>query len=223
MINSDNVKVNSVVAWFLAARPKTLTGAAVPVMIGTSMAMADNAGCIDVVPAVLCFLFAFIMQIDANFVNDYFDCLKGNDDETRLGPKRACAQGWISVCAMRKGIVFTTVLACIAGLPLVFYGGWTMIGVGALCVLFCFLYTTSLSYLGLGDLLVLVFFGIVPVSLTYFLEISSTLKISITSLRCKYFAFRQNHRSHYSNCFHILIPLLIQNRTEGIPANHFPS
>lgn len=174
MINSDNVKVNSVVAWFLAARPKTLTGAAVPVMIGTSMAMADNAGCIDVVPAVLCFLFAFIMQIDANFVNDYFDCLKGNDDETRLGPKRACAQGWISVCAMRKGIVFTTVLACIAGLPLVFYGGWTMIGVGALCVLFCFLYTTSLSYLGLGDLLVLVFFGIVPVSLTYFLEISST-------------------------------------------------
>ncbi len=119
----DNVDVNSAKAWLLASRPKTLTGAAVPVMIGTAMALSENAGCIRVIPAVLCFLFAFIMQIDANFVNDYFDCLKGNDDDTRLGPKRACAQGWITTGAMRTGIIVTTVAACLVGLPLVFYGG----------------------------------------------------------------------------------------------------
>ena len=109
------------------------------------------------------------MQIDANFVNDYFDCLKGNDDsETRLGPRRACSEGWITLPAMRKGLVVTTLLACLVGLPLIYYGGWEMIIIGLLCVAFCFLYTTKLSYLGLGDLLVLVFFGIVPVCLTYY-------------------------------------------------------
>ena len=69
---------------------------------------------------------------------------------------------------MRKGLVVTTLLACLVGLPLIYYGGWEMIIIGLLCVAFCFLYTTKLSYLGLGDLLVLVFFGIVPVCLTYY-------------------------------------------------------
>lgn len=169
-MNEVDVKVNSFKAWVLASRPKTLSGAAVPVMIGTAMAMHDTLYDIRVVPAILCFLFAFLMQIDANFINDYFDFVKGTDDETRLGPKRACAQGWITKPAMRRGIVLTTILSCIVGLPLVFYGGWQMIAVGAVCVLFCFLYTTCMSYMGLGDVLVLVFFGFVPVCLTYYLE-----------------------------------------------------
>ena len=94
----ENVKKNSPRAWMLAARPKTLTGAAVPVMIGLSLAYADlrASGSFCWFPAVLCMLFAFVMQIDANFINDYFDFVRGNDDETRLGPKRACAQGWVS-------------------------------------------------------------------------------------------------------------------------------
>lgn len=163
------VKLNSTKAWVLAARPKTLTGAAVPVMIGTALAMADSAFHIRLVPAVLCFLFAFVMQIDANFVNDYFDFLKGTDDETRLGPKRACAQGWVTIGAMRWALAITTALACVIGLPLIYYGGWWMIAVGAFCVLFCFLYTTHLSYIGFGDVLVLLFFGIVPVTMTYYL------------------------------------------------------
>ena len=125
----------------------------------------------------MCVLFAFIMQIDANFVNDYFDCLKGNDDsETRLGPRRACSEGWITLPAMRKGLIATTLLACINGLPLIYYGGWEMILIGLLCVAFCFLYTTKLSYLGLGDLLVLVFFGIVPVCLTYYVILPKGLQ-----------------------------------------------
>lgn len=161
---------NSPKAWILAARPKTLAGAAVPVGIATAMAWTHTHGQIETIPAVLCLLFALVMQIDANFINDYFDFVRGNDDETRLGPKRACAQGWISTRAMRAGILATTLAACAVGLPLVCYGGVQLIAIGLLCVLFCFLYTTHLSYKGLGDVLVLVFFGLVPVLLTYYLE-----------------------------------------------------
>ena len=119
-MDESNVKVNSLKAWLLAARPKTLTGAAVPVMMGIAAAIRMyGVGEVRVVPAVLCMLFALIMQIDANFVNDYFDFMKGTDDEQRLGPKRACAQGWITAPAMRRGLLITTVLACIVGLPLV--------------------------------------------------------------------------------------------------------
>lgn len=169
-MDENNVKTNSLKAWILAARPKTLTAAAVPVMVATALAWTQVRGEIDITAAVLCFLFAFVMQIDANFVNDYFDCVRGNDDETRLGPLRACAQGWITLPAMRIALVLTTLLGCAVGLPLAFIGGWEMVLVGIACVVFCFLYTTTLSYLGLGDLLVLVFFGIVPVCCTYYVE-----------------------------------------------------
>lgn len=179
-MDETNVRVNSLKAWILAARPKTLTGAAVPVMIGIACAVAMYGWCgIRVVPAVLCMLFALIIQVDANFINDYFDFMKGTDDEQRLGPKRACAQGWITASAMRSGLFVTTLLACIVGLPLVYYGGWEMIMVGLACVVFCFLYTISFSYIGLGDLLVLVFFGIVPVCMTYWLTAPPTALTSI--------------------------------------------
>ena len=154
-MNESNVTTNSLKAWFLAARPKTLTGAAVPVMIGIASAISQYGDAVRVGAAVLCMLFALVMQIDANFVNDYFDFMKGTDDEKRLGPKRACAQGWITAAAMRRGLLYTTLLACVIGLPLVYYGGWEMILVGFACVVFCFLYTISFSYLGLGDVLVL--------------------------------------------------------------------
>lgn len=135
--------------------------------------------------AALCLLFAFVMQIAANFVNDYYDFKRGTDDEQRLGPKRACAQGWITEKAMRRGIVFTLVLACLIGLPLVCWGGWWLIGVGLLCVVFCVLYTTHFSYWGLGDLLVLVFFGIVPVCMTYYIQTGTvTMDVFCSSLAC---------------------------------------
>lgn len=170
----------------LAARPKTLTGAAVPVMIALSLAWADGgASAFRPLPALLCMLFALVMQVDANFVNDYFDFKKGVDDELRLGPKRACAQGWVTLGAMRKALVITTAMACLVGLPLVAYGGWAMVAVGAACVLFCFLYTTHLSYLGMGDLLVLVFFGIVPVCATFYLQRDTvTAEAFVASVAC---------------------------------------
>ena len=190
MNETSNIKTNSLKAWVLAARPKTLTGAAVPVMIGLALAWVDARQYVDGtfswVAAVLCLLFAFIMQIDANFINDFFDFVNGADDkETRLGPQRACAQGWVKLDTMKKAIALTTCLACATGLPLVFYGGLEMLSVGLFCVVFCFLYTTHLSYLGLGDVLVLVFFGIVPVSITYYIQLHTiTWQVFIASIAC---------------------------------------
>ena len=184
--SEDDVATNSLHAWFLAARPKTLIGAAVPVMLGAAYAFRIGGWeHFRWQPAVLCFLFAFIMQIDANFVNDYFDCLKGNDKSaTRLGPKRACSEGWITLPTMRIGLMATTALAGLIGFPLVIYGGWEMIAVGLVCMAFCFLYTTRLSYLGLGDVLVLVFFGVVPVCLTCYVILPDGTERFSRSLFC---------------------------------------
>lgn len=162
------VKTNSVKAWLLATRPKTLSAAAVPVMIGTAFAWRNTSEQFNWIPAILCLLFAWIMQIDSNLVNDYFDFKKGNDDETRLGPKRACSEGWITSDAMVWGILITTLLGCMTGIPLILYGGLEMVMVGIACIVFCFLYTTLFSYHGLGDILVLLFFGIIPVCCTYY-------------------------------------------------------
>lgn len=169
------VRTNSPRAWLLAARPKTLTGAVIPVLLGTALAQAD--GCFRWLPALLCALFACGMQVAANFINDLFDYRKGSDRDDRLGPERACAQGWITPSAMQRGIALTVVLSCLAGcgllaegwgtLPL---GGWELIATGVASVLFAFLYTTCFSYLGLGDLLVLLFFGLVPVCGTYYVQ-----------------------------------------------------
>jgi len=189
ILNEDGVKQDSFRAWLLAARPKTLAGAAVPVMIGIAFCYADAQlygwNIFSWKPALLCLLFALIMQIDANFINDFYDYARGNDDETRLGPKRACAQGWVSIDAMKKAIALTTVTACAVGLPLIIYGGLEMIAVGILCVVFCFLYTTHLSYIGLGDLLVVVFFGIVPVCITYYVQLHTiTWPLFWASIAC---------------------------------------
>ena len=190
MLSEQNVRQDSLQAWLLAARPKTLSGAAVPVMIGVALAFVDAQEYGDDVfswtAAALCLLFAFIMQIDANFVNDFFDYAKGNDDSaSRLGPLSACTQGWVKTDSMKQAIASTTVLACLVGLPLVYYGGLEMILVGLLCVVFCFLYTTHLSYMGLGDVLVLVFFGIVPVCCTYYIQLHTlTWQVFVASIAC---------------------------------------
>lgn len=202
------IKTNSIKAWLLATRPQTLTAAAVPVLLGIALGIkrtspqflldhgaslntdgAGMAGGIRWIPALLCLLFAWVMQIDSNLVNDYFDFKHGNDDETRLGPKRACAEGWITLEAMKRGILITTLIGCAIGLPLIVFGGWEMVIVGICCVIFCFLYTTTLSYLGLGDLLVLVFFGIVPVCCTYYLVLPPNMQnlpmeVIATSIAC---------------------------------------
>lgn len=180
------VRPHSVRAWMLAARPKTLPAAAVPVLSGCALAQAD--GGFRWIPALLCLLFALLMQIDANLINDLFDYRKGSDRKDRLGPERACAQGWISPQAMKRGIVLTAATACAAGLCLLLYGGPELIVVGIVCVVFAFLYTAGpypLAYHGWGDGLVIVFFGFVPVGVTYYILCHGwTAEVTVVSLAC---------------------------------------
>ncbi|MBR1712103.1 MAG: 1,4-dihydroxy-2-naphthoate octaprenyltransferase [Alloprevotella sp.] len=179
------IRPNSLRAWLLAARPKTLSGALIPVVVATALAARDGA--FRPVPALCCALFAALMQVAANFINDLYDYLRGTDGADRLGPERTCAQGWISPAAMRWGIALVLLPACAVGLAALLGSGawidfaeegltvdWAAVGwlcaLGAACVLFAFLYTTLLSYVGGGDLLVYVFFGFVPVLGTYYLQ-----------------------------------------------------
>lgn len=183
-----SISPGSLHAWILAARPKTLAVSIAPVLIGIASAQADGyllrSGTNPLpqfAPALLCLLFAVTMQTDANFINDYYDFVHGIDNETRIGPERACAQGWISPNAMYRGIGLTTMVSCLTGLPLVLYGGMEMIAVGLACVAFCFLYTTTLARKGWGDVLVVAFFGVVPAATTYYL-LAHTVTVPVIHL-----------------------------------------
>lgn len=180
-----SVRKNSLQAWWYAIRPKTLSGALVPVVIALAMSWRDNPYFTEWLPAILCIGFAIAMQIDANLVNDYFDFVRGVDRADRLGPERACAQGWIEPEMMKTGIHITTFTAALIGLPLIAWGGLEMIAVGILCILFCFLYTTLLSGRALGDVLVLLFFGIIPVCITYYIQNHTvTAAVAALSIGC---------------------------------------
>ncbi len=171
-MKEKEVRKDSWYAWVLAARPKTLAGALSPVAVGC--ALSFWWGGFRAVPATLCMLFAIFMQIASNLINDLCDFLRGNDREDRLGPRRACAEGWISPAAMKRGIAVVIGLALLAGLPLAFYGGWSMIVVAIVCVLCAYLYSGGpypLAARGWGDALVLVFFGLVPVGFTCFVQL----------------------------------------------------
>lgn len=117
------------------------------------------------------------MQVAANFINDFFDFIKGTDGEDRLGPERAMAQGWITRRAMLWGIAICIAMAAAVGLSIVWAAGfrtfsdiWPLLSLGAACIAGAFLYTLLMSYIGLGDVLVWLFFGIVPVCGTYYVQ-----------------------------------------------------
>lgn len=168
------IRPNSLQAWLLATRPKTLTGAFIPVVLAASLAYHD--GCVNWGVVLCCLLFAGGMQISANLINDLYDYLRGTDREDRLGPERACAQGWITPRAMTIGIWVSIAVSCVFGLAALLltwqslpWHGLELVLLGISCIVFAFLYTKVFSYYGLGDLLVLIFFGFVPVCGTYYL------------------------------------------------------
>ncbi len=167
----NNIRQNSLQAWLLATRPKTLAAGSVPVFVAS--ALTYHTGGFRLVPALLCLLFALLSQIASNFSNDYFDFAKKTDDENRLGPPRAVASGWIAPKAMIIGTGVVIALACCFGLGLVYYGGWTMIIVGIVCVVALLAYTAGpfpLAYNGLGDVFVFVFFGLVAVVFSFYVQ-----------------------------------------------------
>lgn len=169
---------NSPYAWYLACRPKTLTAALVSVLCACALAFshlrAQHAD-FDWRAAALCALFASLMQIASNLINDLYDFLRGTDGEERLGPERACAQGWITPRAMRMGIAVVCLLAAGVGLQLMAYVDvWMVVPVVAVVIVGAFLYTLFASYHGLGDVLVYAFFGYIPTCGTY-LVLTGTL------------------------------------------------
>ncbi|MBX3021008.1 MAG: 1,4-dihydroxy-2-naphthoate polyprenyltransferase [Bdellovibrionales bacterium] len=159
-------------ALLLTARPKTLAAAIVPVMVATALVKAEG---LTVTPSISVFavLSAIMIQIGTNFINDALDFWKGADKETRLGDARACQSGWFSprtVLLMGLGCFATAMLL---GLPLVYVGGWPIFWVGIASLLMGYAYTGGpypLAYVGLGDLFVILFFGLVAVGGVYYLQ-----------------------------------------------------
>lgn len=164
----DQKKLN---VWVRAARPQTLAAAFVPVLIGAVLAATE--GKLNLAVTSVALLCAFLIQIGTNFANDYFDSVKGADTENRIGFKRATATGEVTHKQMRRATIFTMALAFIAGLYLVWHAGWIILGIGLLCLICGILYTGGpfpLGYNGLGDLFVFLFFGIVAVMTTYYVN-----------------------------------------------------
>jgi 1,4-dihydroxy-2-naphthoate polyprenyltransferase len=157
--------------WVLAARPKTLTAAAAPVLVGS--ACAANAGGFRPGAAAAALLGALLLQIGANFANDLFDFEKGADTEQRLGPTRAIAAGLIKPAAMRRAIALVFALAFLVGIYLVSVAGPILVVIGLASIAAALAYTGGpypLGYHGLGDVCVMLFFGFVAVAGTAFVQ-----------------------------------------------------
>jgi len=157
--------------WLLAARPKTLPAAIVPVLVGS--AFAARSGMLQWTPALLCLGFALLVQIGTNYANDYFDYVKGADTATRVGPARAVAAGWMTPAAMRGAMALVFVLALGVGLALIRFGGWGLLPVGLTSIVCGIAYTGGpypLGYHGLGDVFVFLFFGLVAVGATFWVQ-----------------------------------------------------
>lgn len=156
---------------FEAARPRTLPAGAAPVLLG--VAAADVGGGIHPVAALLAFVGAMAIQIGTNYANDYFDWKNGADTDARIGPRRATQAGLVAPSTMAKATVGAFAVAVACGVGLIALAGWPVVVIGVLSVLCGVLYTggpAPLGYLGLGDILVFIFFGPVAVMGTDFVQ-----------------------------------------------------
>lgn len=157
--------------WIEAARPKTLPAAVIPVLVGS--ALAYRWGYFSWVPAMVCLVFALLVQIGTNFANDYGDFVNGADQPDRLGPRRAVAAGLIQPAVMAQAAIGVFVIAFLCGIGLVWLRGWELLPIGIASLLFGWGYTSGpypLAYHGLGDVFVFVFFGLVAVGGTFYVQ-----------------------------------------------------
>lgn len=189
------MKPNSLAAWILAVRPYSLVNALILACVGSALAFSMDG--FRWLPALLCLLFAILMQCTANLVNDLCDFQRGADQPDRLGPDRAFAKGLITLPAMKAGIAAFTLASALTGCALLAdalrrgilpWGGWELVAVGAACILFAYCYTAGpwpLAYHGLGDVAVVLFFGLIPVTLTCFLQTGRWSTVSLlAALAC---------------------------------------
>jgi 1,4-dihydroxy-2-naphthoate octaprenyltransferase len=158
-------------AWILAARPKTLPAAIAPVLVGAALAFA--VGSFALLPALAAMIGAVLIQIGVNFANDYFDFVSGVDTPDRVGPVRVAASGLISPQALRLGMVVVFGLAVMIGVYLVIIGGLPIVAIGIASILAALAYSGGpfpIASNGLGDLFVFIFFGLVAVGGTYYVQ-----------------------------------------------------
>ena len=157
--------------WLGAMRPRTLPAAIAPVLTGSALACHDRT--FDVAAAGLCLGFALLVQVGTNFANDYYDFVRGADTARRVGPRRAVAAGLVSPTTMKRAMIGVFGAAFVTGLGLVAWGGPWLLVVGVASILAGIAYTGGpwpLAYHGLGDVFVFVFFGLVAVGGTYFVQ-----------------------------------------------------
>jgi 1,4-dihydroxy-2-naphthoate polyprenyltransferase len=160
--------------WVAASRPRTLPAAVAPVLAASALAWRDGAFRWDA--ALACLGFALLIQVGTNFANDYYDFVKGADTSERVGPKRAVAAGWVTPGTMKFAMMAVFAAAFVVGLSLLRYGGWPLLAVGVASIICGIAYTGGpypLGYNGLGDVFVFVFFGLVAVGATYFVQAGS--------------------------------------------------
>ena len=175
MSDADRVDVRSrMTGWVMAARPATLPAAVVPVLVGTGLAIGDRH--LRPIVFIATLVGSLLIQIGTNFANDFFDFQKGADNDDRLGPVRVTQSGIFTPYQVMVATLLTFGLAVADGLYLASVGGVPIVLVG-LCAIACGVAYTGgpypLGYHGLGDVFCFVFFGLVAVDGTYYLQTGS--------------------------------------------------
>lgn len=158
-------------AWIEAMRLRTLPVSVAGVLMAIAYAVAMNV--FDAAPALIALTFAVLAQIASNFANEYYDYAAGLDKAGREGPRRGVTEGDITPRAMLTATWATLGVACAVGLSLIHWGGWWLLPMGMLIAAGAVAYSTGpypLSHHGLGEVAVVLFFGVVPVCLTYYLQ-----------------------------------------------------
>lgn len=168
-------------AWLLAARVPTLSAAVAPVLVGTAAA-ASESGTLDGLVFAATLAASLLIQIGTNFANDLYDFRKGADTQQRLGPVRVTQTGLLSEAEVARGTLAVFGLAVLLGAYLASVGGWPVVVIGLASVASGVLYTAGpwpLGYHGLGDLFVFVFFGLVAVCGTYYLQAGTLTRLAV--------------------------------------------
>jgi 1,4-dihydroxy-2-naphthoate octaprenyltransferase len=171
MTNKKSEDKSKMGAWILATRPRTLPAAIAPVMLGSATAVADKN--FAWLPAVAALMVALLLQIGVNLANDYFDYLKGIDTQDRLGPARVTQSGLIPEKEVKAGMILTIILSLLPGIYLLTVGGLPVLIIGLACICAALAYSGGpfpLASHGLGDLFVFIFFGLVAVCGTYYVQ-----------------------------------------------------
>jgi 1,4-dihydroxy-2-naphthoate octaprenyltransferase len=158
--------------WWLASRPKTLSAAIAPVLVGSAVAYSESG--FDFIAALAALLVGLLIQVGTNFYNDYADFTRGADTAERLGPMRVTQSGLLAPQTVRWAAILTFTMAGLIGVYLIWLAGWPVALIGLAAILAGLAYTAGpwpLAYNGLGDLFAWIFFGFVAVCGTAYVQL----------------------------------------------------